>query len=167
MIVLNGRRIIALANTYTNSQNNSVSVKTVSGTTKSWSTESSLDPEFKKIATVYEPNNSSISGDSKKGIVMQLGTGSTAPAPEDYCLESIATDLTVSSASREYSQSGSVIFTYEFYNSSSEDITVTEAAVFLQSFQYDLCAMLAREVIDPVTVEAYSSKTFTFELSFA
>lgn len=166
MIVLNGRRIIALANTYTNSQNNSVSVKTVSGTTKSWSTQNALDSEFKKIATVYEPNNSSISG-SKTGIVMQLGTGSTAPAPEDYCLESIATDLTVSSASREYSQSGRVIFTYEFYNSSSEDITVTEAAVFLQSFQYDLCAMLAREVIDPVTVEAYSSKTFTFELSFA
>lgn len=106
---------------------------------------------------------------------LMLGTGSTAPTADDYCLElPITTNLSCDSVSVSRT---SLIKTYTatFTNSGSSDITVTEVGfivyinykyTYMSSFSAD-DFLIDRTVLDtPITIPAGESRTVTYELSF-
>lgn len=105
---------------------------------------------------------------------LMLGTGTTAPTADDYCLESpITTNLSCDSVSVSRT---SLIKTYTatFTNSGSSDITVTEVGFWICIF-YDYSNaderadnfLIDRTVLDtPVTIPAGESRTITYQMSF-
>ena len=105
---------------------------------------------------------------------LMLGTGTTAPTVDNYCLESpITTNLSCDSVSVSRT---SLIKTYTatFTNSGSSDITVTEVG-FIVYMNYQLSGdaekadnfLIDRTVLDtPVIIPAGESRTVTYELSF-
>lgn len=104
-----------------------------------------------------------------------LGTGSTAPTADDYCLElPITTNLSCDSVSVSRT---SLIKTYTatFTNSGSSDITVTEVGfivyinyehTYSSSFSADDFLMDRTVLETPITIPAGESRTVTYELSF-
>lgn len=105
---------------------------------------------------------------------LMLGTGTTAPTADDYCLESpITTNLSCDSVSVSRT---SLIKTYTatFTNSGSSDITVTEVGFWIcilysysNSDEKSDNFLMDRTVLDtPVTIPAGESRTITYTLSF-
>lgn len=105
---------------------------------------------------------------------LMLGTGTTAPAADDYHLESpITTNLSCDSVSVSRT-SLTKTYTATFTNSGSSDITVTEVGfiVYIRYFNSNTSEnsdhfLMDRTVLDtPITIPAGESRTVTYELSF-
>lgn len=105
---------------------------------------------------------------------LMLGTGTTTPTADDYCLESpITKNLSCDSISVSRT---SLIKTYTatFANSGSSDITVTEVGFIVYIlYNYSTTSensdnfLMDRTVLDtPVTIPAGESRTITYTLSF-
>lgn len=105
---------------------------------------------------------------------LMLGTGTTTPTADDYCLESpIYTNLSCDSVSVSRT-SLTKTYTATFANSGSSDITVTEVG-FIAYILYTYTPndersdtfLMDRTVLDtPVTIPAGESRTITYTLSF-
>jgi hypothetical protein len=105
---------------------------------------------------------------------LMLGTGTTAPTADDYCLESpITTNLSCDSVSVSKT-SLTKTYTATFTNSGSSDITVTEVG-FIVYILYAYSAttensdnfLMDITVLEtPITIPAGESRTVTYELSF-
>lgn len=122
--------------------------------------------------------NTSISG-SYAYSNLRVGTGTTEPTADDYCLESEATSLTLVSASAtgnytnnnlsEGNSAKTIVATY--VNNTEEAVTISEVGYFIEHAEsYNLDGtnrtsrnfLMAREVIDPVEIGAGETYTFTF-----
>ena len=112
---------------------------------------------------------------NSRGYIL-LGTGTTAPTADDYCLESqITENLSCDSVSVSRTTTTKT-YTATFSNSGTSDMTVTEIGYALRmcyyirsssdTYKYDNFLM-DRTVLDtPVTIPAGESRTVTYELSF-
>lgn len=103
-----------------------------------------------------------------------LGSGTTEPTPEDYCLESqITTNLSCDSVS--VSRNTTVkTYTATFSNSGTSGITVTEIGYVSRIIYtysnwnhiYDNFLMDRTVLETPIIIPAGESRTVTYELSF-
>lgn len=112
---------------------------------------------------------------NSRGYIL-LGTGTTAPTADDYCLESqITENLSCDSVSVSRTTTTKT-YTATFSNSGTSDMTVTEIGYALRmcyyirsssnTYTYDNFLM-DRTVLDtPVTIPAGESRTVTYTLSF-
>lgn len=110
---------------------------------------------------------------------LRVGTGTTEPTADDYCLESETSALTLVSASTtgsytndnlsEGNSAKTIVTTY--INSTTEAVTISEVGYFIEhANSYDLDGtnttvrnfLMAREVIDPVEIGVGETYTFTF-----
>lgn len=110
---------------------------------------------------------------------LRVGTGTTEPTAEDYCLEAENTSLTLVSASTtgnytndslsEGNSAKTIVATY--VNNTTEAVTISEVGYFIEHAEsYNLDGtnatyrnfLMAREVIDPVEIGAGETYTFTF-----
>lgn len=101
---------------------------------------------------------------------MRIGSGSTPPSYEDYCLES-PIDITPSSVTllrnTNYTE-GSSIVTAVFVNNSENEITVSESALSYgtgSATSETRAYVVAREVFDPIVVPVGSSVTITMTIN--
>lgn len=103
-----------------------------------------------------------------------LGSGTTEPTPEDYCLESQITE-NLSCDSVSVSRNTTIkTYTATFSNSGTSPMTVTEIGyVSRTSYAYNAGEnsfdnfLMDRTVLDtPVTIPAGESRTITYTLSF-
>lgn len=100
-------------------------------------------------------------------IVMRVGTGSTAPTVNDYCLAADDTNdtLTCTFAAISRSSTGNPIYMYSFTNSGSTAFTVSEVGLFWH-YNSDF-VMLGREVLtSPRVVQPNETVTFSYEIAF-
>jgi len=110
---------------------------------------------------------------------LRVGTGTTEPTADDYCLETENTSLTFVSASAtgnytndnlsEGNSAKTIVATY--VNSTTEAVTISEVGYFIEhADSYNLDGtnqtsrnfLMAREVIDSVEIGAGETYTFTF-----
>lgn len=110
---------------------------------------------------------------------LRVGTGTTEPTADDYCLESENTTLTLVSASAsgsytndslsEGNSAKTIVTTYA--NNTSETVTISEVGYFIEnaeSYNLDKSSatkrnfLMAHEVIDPVEIGVGETYTFTF-----
>lgn len=110
---------------------------------------------------------------------LRVGTGTTEPTADDYCLEAETSALTLVSASTtgnytndnlsEGNSAKTIVATY--INNTEEAVTVSEVGYFIEHAEsYNLDGsnttvrnfLMAREVIDPVEIGAGETYTFTF-----
>lgn len=122
--------------------------------------------------------NTSVSG-SYPYNSLRVGTGTTEPTADDYCLETENTSLTLVSASAtggytndnisEGNSAKTIVATY--INNTEEAVTISEVGYFIEHAEsYNLDGtnrtnrnfLMAREVIDPVEIGAGETYTFTF-----
>ena len=106
-----------------------------------------------------------------------LGSGTTQPTFNDYCLESEITNkssIKYTSTNATFVQdSGKLIFSAVINNTGTEDINFTEVVLgylygSVSSYQNsDTSIALTRDVISPVTIGAGKSKTITVVIDFA
>ena len=106
-----------------------------------------------------------------------LGSGTTQPTFNDYCLESeIANKSSIKYTTTNATfvqDSGKLIFSAVINNTGTEAINFTEVVLAyfygsMSSFNNsDTSIALTRDVISPVTVEAGKSKTVTVVIDFA
>lgn len=112
---------------------------------------------------------------NSRGYIL-LGTGTTAPTADDYCLESqITENLSCDSVSVSRTTTTKT-YTATFSNSGTSDMTVTEIGYALRMCYYiwsstDIYTydnfLMDRTVLDtPVTIPAGESRTITYTLSF-
>jgi hypothetical protein len=112
------------------------------------------------------------SGDSAYNkIWCRVGTGTTAPAEDDYWLETQDDNLTCSSAVASETDSNTKVYTFTFNNPTEIDITITETALGIKldsdSLIENASIMLDRTVLDtPITFRPGESKAITYELGF-
>lgn len=104
---------------------------------------------------------------------VKVGTGTTAPTADDYELESVNSDITVSSASTAPTDSSSRIYTVTLNNPTDNDINITEIGLYgmLGDFYGIALAyneyLLDRTVLStPITIPAGQSKSITYEITF-
>lgn len=104
---------------------------------------------------------------------VKVGTGTTAPTADDYELESVNSDITVSSASTAPTDSSSRIYTVTLNNPTDNDINITEIGLYGRLSDYYGIALaygeylLDRTVLStPVTIPAGQSKAITYEIGF-
>lgn len=110
---------------------------------------------------------------------LRVGTGTTEPTADDYCLEAEISALTLVSSSTsggyandnlsEGNSAKTIVATY--INSTTEAITISEVGYFIEyANSYNLDGsnetrrnfLMAREVIDPVEIGVGETYTFTF-----
>lgn len=110
---------------------------------------------------------------------LRVGTGTTEPTADDYCLESETSALTLVSASTtgsytndnlsEGNSAKTIVATY--VNNTTEAVTISEVGYFIEHAEsYNLDGtnatyrnfLMAREVIDPVEIGVGETYTFTF-----
>lgn len=111
-------------------------------------------------------------------LTLFVGTGTTAPTTDDYCLDS-AIELAVASASCEVNTTGtSIVTTRTFSNNTGSDVTITEVGLYLVREVKDLTdtteaaraypLMIARQVLStPVVIPAGISETFNYKLDIS
>lgn len=96
------------------------------------------------------------------------GTGNTAATVDDADLANRVSTLTEISSeatqksTRTYVDNLIAAFATTYQNNTGEDITISELGVFLSDGT--LLYMIARQVIDPVTVRAGATYTFTMTI---
>jgi len=122
---------------------------------------------------------SSGAGSSYSYCTLKVGTGTTEPTADDYCLESEDSALTYVSGSasgnytsKNLSMGGSVkTVVATFINNTTEAVKITEIGLFVNyAASFDLDGtnntrrnfLMAREVIDPVEIGVGETYTFTF-----
>ena len=104
-----------------------------------------------------------------------LGSGTTPPTIDDYCLESVITNkdsITYSTSNISCQRADTkIIYSAAINNTCSEDIVFTEVML---TDKYDANASgtpctfaLTRDVFSPVTIPAGGSKTITIVIDFA
>lgn len=104
-----------------------------------------------------------------------LGSGTTPPTIDDYCLESVITNkdsITYSTSNISCQRTDTkIIYSATINNTCSEDIVFTEVML---TDKYDANASgtpctfaLTRDVISPVTIPAGGSKTIAIVIDFA
>ena len=110
---------------------------------------------------------------------LRVGTGTTEPTADDYCLETENTSLTLVSASAtgnytndnisEGNSAKTIVATC--VNNTTEAVTISEVGYFIEhADSYNLDGtnqtsrnfLMAREVIDPVEIGVGETYTFTF-----
>ena len=112
---------------------------------------------------------------NSRGYIL-LGTGTTAPTADDYCLESqITENLSCDSVSVSRTTTTKT-YTATFSNSGTSDMTVTEIGYALRmcyyigsssdTYTYDNFLMDRTVLETPITIPAGESRTVTYELSF-
>ena len=109
--------------------------------------------------------------------ILRVGTGTTEPTADDYCLESENTTLTLVSASAsggynngnlsEGNSAKTIVTTY--VNNTTEAVTISEVGYFIEhadsyieTIKESRNFLMAREVIDPVEIGVGETYTFTF-----
>ena len=122
---------------------------------------------------------SSGAGSTYSYCTLKVGTGTTEPTADDYCLESEDSALTYVSGSasgnytdKNLSMGGSLkTVVATFINNTTEAVTIKEVGFFVNyADSYNLDGtnktsrnfLMAREVIDPVEIGAGETYTFTF-----
>lgn len=115
-------------------------------------------------------NTSSTNG---RGFII-LGTGTTAPTADDYCLESqITENLSCDSVSVSRATTTKT-YTATFSNSGTSDMVVTEIGYVSRithnynfgDYYWDDFLMDRTVLETPITIPAGESRTVTYELSF-
>ena len=105
---------------------------------------------------------------SNSGVIMRLGTGTTAPTADDYCLESpideskyhcISAGGSQSSANVVVADNGDLLYTYVFSIDDDVEINEIDLEYFTQAGQK---IMLARQIV-PTRTAAYGDLiSFTY-----
>lgn len=101
---------------------------------------------------------------------IRIGSGSTAPSFDDYCLESPISIIpsSVNLVKNTSFAEGEALVTAVFVNNTETEISVSESAL---SYGVDLATsetrayVVAREVFEPIVVPAGSSVTITMTIS--
>lgn len=102
---------------------------------------------------------------------LYLGTGTTAPAVTDYCLETGDSNLTLINQSMANAPNNAANFiktlSATWQNNTNNDVSITESAWYANGngeWNSNYTAMMAREVFDPVTLHPGESYTFTMTI---
>ena len=104
-------------------------------------------------------------------VYMTVGTGTTEPTEDDYNLETPNEDITISTATQGVkSDYSGKVYTFTLYNSTSDDITITEIGLIGILTKWNTGhdhIMFDRTVLDtPITIPAGESKPITYEIGF-
>lgn len=103
---------------------------------------------------------------SSAGIALVLVTGSTPPKSTDTALEALTEDYEVVTQTKDipYSFSSSIVtITRVIKNTGSTSLTISEIGLYAYQVNFGTL-MLAREVIDPVTIQPGKKHSFTMDL---
>lgn len=105
----------------------------------------------------------------RTNIEVRVGSGTTAPTVNDTYLESVITTLSkvssTSSSAYTYGDNYSLTATTTYENNTDSDVTVTELGMVANATAAEgTQIMIAREVIDPVTIPVGGQKTFTLTI---
>ena len=100
------------------------------------------------------------------GFVLFVGSGDTAPTPDDYKLEN-AVELKVLTASCIHYENGRTIVSREFFNNTDEDVTIKELGcyIFANMHPNQPLVMIGRKVLpQPVVIPQGQQYTFTYTI---
>lgn len=103
---------------------------------------------------------------SSTGIALVLGTGLTPPKSTDTALELLTEDYEVVAQTKDIPLSFSssiVTITRVIKNMGSAPLTISEIGLYVYMTNFGTL-MLAREVIDPVTLQPGEKHSFTMDL---
>ena len=103
---------------------------------------------------------------SSTGIALVLGTGSTPPKSTDTALESLTEDYEFVTQTKDipFSFSSSIVtITRVIKNMGSAPLTISEIGLYAYQVNFGTL-MLAREVIEPVTLEPGEKHSFTMDI---
>lgn len=99
-------------------------------------------------------------------LILCVGTGSNAPASSDYTMTDIDAGLTVLNRTREgsngdYHQDYIGIFNTTYRNDTENDIVISEVGIIGSKDSGTDAVLIARDVIDPITIAPGEAYTFT------
>lgn len=122
-------------------------------------------------ANNYNEKSGEISNTRSLGLAIAIGSGTTTPTINDYKMENaITSNLNTAGATRNTvadPSSSIVTLTQPITNTGESSITVSEVGVFGAYVADGPCILLARDVINPVTIAPNESKTFVVTIDFA
>lgn len=128
-----------------------------------------VSPNRSWLATILQYSLTTITGDGKaqRGHWMVFGEGSTPVKSSDISIESPITegfDVILQTSNIPYIYSSTVMtVTRIIQNTSSTPITISEVGLYGANNQ-TTAIMLAREVIEPVTLQPGEKHSFTMDL---
>ena len=140
-----------------------------------------VNPSLTKITLPYSyksvlPNNdqsTDIVSISFNYPILCVGSGTTAPAREDYKLESCLTDLTPGNYTFSILGLGRCNISCQFINSTEVDTTVNEVGLYVRGGNssngqaFSTCIMVARNVLDtPIVIGAGQTATVNYTIDF-
>lgn len=116
-------------------------------------------------------NNESVINETLASLALYVGSDSTAPTADDYTmgetnlgLTVVATTGTNDSTAGDFRQNYIAIFNRTFRNDTDTDITVSEVGIIGSGrgpFSNPKTFLIARDVIDPVTIAPGEAYTFS------
>ena len=110
------------------------------------------------------------------GMVMNLGVGTTPPTADDLWLDNVMVNgvdvntIVKCVACNEHpatAMNGDLIFTYSFWNSGNENISISEIALSYYYNSYNQKVMFARKVIPTRVIQPRETVTFSYVISFS
>lgn len=108
-------------------------------------------------------------GSSTGGFFLLLGASNTEPTAEDYKLGDVLTDYTTISQSHYFNNSNEVYttsfmtLTRTIQNETAASITIKEIGAYYK-YEGNIPIMIAREVIEPVTLQPGEKHSFTMDI---